>query len=74
MSPINSTTPTLPLRITVHSMSYWKFTIYSSVGAGMEKQAAASGGTGGEMDEFKVRLFLSFMTLPFLLFQKVNVL
>ncbi|CDZ97998.1 Transmembrane protein [Phaffia rhodozyma] len=61
---INSTTPTLPLRISIYSMSYWKFTIYSSVGAGMEKQAAAQGGTGGEMDEFK-RVLVE--TNPFLL-------
>lgn len=50
---INETTTTLPIRITLSDLSHWKFMLYSNMGASLEKQAAAAGGSGGEMDELK---------------------
>ncbi|KAL7415602.1 cleft lip and palate associated transmembrane protein [Mrakia frigida] len=53
MTPINSTTPVLPIRISLSSISFWKFNLYSSMGASFEAQASAAGGSGGEIDEIK---------------------
>lgn len=54
--PINTTTPTLPLRVQFHPLSFFKFTIYASMGASLEAQATSGpmgGGGGSEMDELK---------------------
>jgi hypothetical protein len=34
-------------------LAHWKFQLYASAGASLEKQAIAAGGSGGEMDELK---------------------
>ena len=49
---INSTTTTLPLHISLNSLSFFKFNIYANIHAGMEESAKQQG-TGNEMDEFK---------------------
>ncbi|BEJ13292.1 hypothetical protein CspHIS471_0304660 [Cutaneotrichosporon sp. HIS471] len=50
--PINSTTPTLPLRVTYHAISHMKFNIFASLTASFE-QSAQQQGTGHELDEVK---------------------
>ncbi|KAK4053964.1 hypothetical protein OIO90_003801 [Microbotryomycetes sp. JL221] len=52
MTPINSTTPELPLRITLSPTSHWKWQIMSSLDESFA-QAAEVGGSSGEMDEVK---------------------
>ncbi|KAM0791252.1 hypothetical protein ACM66B_005729 [Microbotryomycetes sp. NB124-2] len=52
MTPINSTTPQLPLRITLGPTSHWKWQIMASLDESFS-QAAESGGSSGEMDEVK---------------------
>ena len=64
MSLVNTTTPILPVKITLTAMSSMKFTLYSSVGASFEAQAAAAGGSGGEIDEIKRMLVEVSALLP----------
>jgi hypothetical protein len=53
-TPINSTTPILPLRIVFQPMSYFKFQIFASMTHGFKEAAAKQGaGTGAELDEIK---------------------
>src|ERR1700683_4673055 len=49
---INTTTPTLPLRITFQPMSYFKFQIFASMSQGFDEAAKKKGG-GAELDEVK---------------------
>ncbi|KIM75025.1 hypothetical protein PILCRDRAFT_827729 [Piloderma croceum F 1598] len=49
---INSTTPTLPLRITFQPMSYFKFQIFASMSQSFD-EAAKNQGSGAELDEVK---------------------
>ena len=63
MNPINTTTTTLPLRVTVKSTSHFKFQLFASMQDSFEKQASApagglggatgGGGGGSELDAFK---------------------
>ncbi|KAH0542436.1 hypothetical protein FGG08_003191 [Glutinoglossum americanum] len=61
MTELNSTVKTLPLHITLNTLSNWKFSIYSSIDEGMKQSArqAASGqglgvgSDGSEFEEFK---------------------
>ena len=51
---INSTTPQVPLRIELQPMSYFKFQMFASVGAGFNEAAKQQGGPGtAEIDEIK---------------------
>ncbi|KAK4686060.1 hypothetical protein P7C73_g4075, partial [Tremellales sp. Uapishka_1] len=52
MHPINETSHQLPLHLNYQALSYLKFSIFATMGASMEAQAAQPG-TGGEMDEVK---------------------
>ncbi|KAK4054567.1 hypothetical protein OIV83_001061 [Microbotryomycetes sp. JL201] len=52
MTPVNTTTPRLPLRITLGPTSHWKWQIMASLDESFS-QAADSGGSSGEMDEVK---------------------
>ena len=49
---INETVNVLPLHISLSSLSFFKFNIYSSLQSSMEEQAKTQG-TGAEFDEFK---------------------
>ncbi|KAL8281049.1 hypothetical protein RQP46_006407 [Phenoliferia psychrophenolica] len=53
MNPINTTTPQLPLRITLNPASFMKWQIMASLDDSMKTQAATTGGGGGELDEVK---------------------
>ncbi|GAA5840785.1 hypothetical protein JCM3766R1_000883 [Sporobolomyces carnicolor] len=63
MNPINTTTTTLPLRVTVKPTSHFKFQLFASMQDSFEKQASApagglggatgGGGGGSELDAFK---------------------
>ncbi|GAA5987805.1 hypothetical protein JCM11641_004935 [Rhodosporidiobolus odoratus] len=53
LSPINATTTRLPLRVDFHPTSHFKFQILSSMDDAFNKQSAATGGGGGELDEVK---------------------
>ncbi|GAA5894042.1 uncharacterized protein JCM6883_003705 [Sporobolomyces salmoneus] len=70
MNPINSTTPTLPLRVTLKPTSHFKFQIFASMQDSFEKQSSSpspaglGGGSGGELDAFKSMLL---ETSPWLL-------
>lgn len=53
---INSTTPTLPLRIVFQPMSYFKFQVFASMSHGFSeatKQKGAAGSSNAEIDEIK---------------------
>jgi hypothetical protein len=50
---INSTTPTLPLRITFQPMSYFKFQIFASMSQSFDEAAKNKGSAGAELDEVK---------------------
>lgn len=53
-TPINSTTPVLPLRIVFQPMSYFKFQIFASMTHGFNEAATKQGaGTSAELDEIK---------------------
>ncbi|GAA5925305.1 uncharacterized protein JCM15063_004986 [Sporobolomyces koalae] len=72
MNPINATTPTLPLRVTLKPTSHFKFQMFASMQDSFEKQAttpspgglAGGAGSGGEMDAIKTMLL---ETSPWLL-------
>ncbi|KAG8934632.1 hypothetical protein FRC02_009576 [Tulasnella sp. 418] len=54
MSPINDTTPTLPLRISYHAVSTMKFNLYASMTHGFDEAANKGGGaTSADLDEIK---------------------
>jgi Cleft lip and palate transmembrane protein 1 (CLPTM1) len=61
---INSTTTTLPLRIILQPMSYFKFQLFASMTVGFREAAKQQGGGGSEMDEVK-RMLVE--TNPYLL-------
>ncbi|KAL0950176.1 hypothetical protein HGRIS_010169 [Hohenbuehelia grisea] len=51
---VNTTTPSLPLRITYQPMSYMKFQMFASMTHGFNEAAKQQGATaGGELDEIK---------------------
>lgn len=51
---INTTTPTLPLEITLQPMSYLKFQIFASMTQGFDEALKQQGGgAGAEIDEVK---------------------
>lgn len=51
---INQTTPRVPLQIELHPISYFKFQVYASIGAGFNEAANQGGGAGhAEFDEIK---------------------
>ncbi|KAI0700790.1 cleft lip and palate transmembrane protein 1-domain-containing protein [Cytidiella melzeri] len=51
---INTTTPTLPLRVTFQPLSYWKFTIFASMTASFNEAAKQQKSASmGEVDEIK---------------------
>lgn len=51
---INETTPLLPLQVEFQPMSYFKFQMFASVGAGFNEAAKQQGGPGtAEIDEIK---------------------
>ena len=51
---INSTTPVLPLQIEFQPMSYWKFTIFSTLTQSFAEAAKQQGGSSAsELDEVK---------------------
>lgn len=53
-APINSTTPTLPLRVVFQPMSYFKFQLFASMTHGFNEAATKQGASGGaELDEIK---------------------
>ncbi|GAA5962364.1 hypothetical protein JCM3765_002956 [Sporobolomyces pararoseus] len=72
MNPINSTTPTLPLRVTFKPTSHFKFQLYASMQDSFEKQSSSpspgglggGGGGGSELDAVKSMLL---ETSPWLL-------
>ncbi|GAO48717.1 hypothetical protein G7K_2887-t1 [Saitoella complicata NRRL Y-17804] len=51
--PLNSTTPLLPLKITIHPLSWFKFQMYASVDYSFKQQAASGQLGGGEVEELK---------------------
>ena len=52
--PVNETTPTLPLRIQFHPISYTKFQIYASMTHGFNEAMNKPGGaSSSEIDELK---------------------
>lgn len=53
MVELNSTTPTLPLHLTLGTTAYWKMNVWTALSASIDAQAAAGGGGGGELDEVK---------------------
>ncbi|CAH7690356.1 cleft lip and palate transmembrane protein 1-domain-containing protein [Phakopsora pachyrhizi] len=60
---INQTTNSLPMRLSIHPMSYLKFQIFATMNAAFEQQASSTGG-GAEIEEVK-RMFTE--TAPWLL-------
>ena len=51
---INQTTPRVPLRIEFQAMSYFKFQLFASLGAGFNESAKQQGGASvSELDEVK---------------------
>ncbi|KIO22060.1 hypothetical protein M407DRAFT_28405 [Tulasnella calospora MUT 4182] len=54
MAPINTTTPTLPLRITYHPLSSLKFNAFASFSQGFDEAANKGGGAASaDLDEIK---------------------
>ncbi|KAG8895109.1 hypothetical protein FRC01_012561, partial [Tulasnella sp. 417] len=54
MAPINTTTPTLPLRITYHAISSLKFNAFAAFSQGFDEAANKGGGaTSADLDEIK---------------------
>ncbi|KAG8981290.1 hypothetical protein FRB90_007352, partial [Tulasnella sp. 427] len=54
MSPVNATTPTLPLRITYHPISTLKFNLFASFSQGFDEAANKGGGAASaDLDEIK---------------------
>lgn len=50
---INSTTPQVPLRIELQPMSYFKFQLFATLGAGFNEAAKQQGASVAEFDEIK---------------------
>jgi hypothetical protein len=50
---INSTTPHVPLRVEFQPMSYFKFQLFASMGAGFNEAAKQQGASSSELDEIK---------------------
>lgn len=50
---LNSTTPSLPLQITLQPMTFFKFQIFASMTHGFNEAAKQQGGGGAELDEVK---------------------
>jgi hypothetical protein len=51
---INSTTTTLPLKISLHPLSPWKFQFYAGMVHNMDEASKKPGGPGqAELDELK---------------------
>ena len=53
LHPINETTPTLSLRVDYHTLSPFKFQMFSAMTQSFEQAAQQPGGSGAEMDEVK---------------------
>lgn len=53
MTPINTTTPTLPLHITYHAISNMKFQAFATFSQGFDEAANKGGGTSADLDEVK---------------------
>lgn len=54
MAPVNTTTPTLPLRITYHPISSLKFNAFAAFSQGFDEAANKGGGeTSADLDEIK---------------------
>lgn len=54
MSPINATTPTLPLRISYHALSTLKFNAFAAFSQGFDEAANKGGGAASaDLDEIK---------------------
>ncbi|EJT97514.1 cleft lip and palate transmembrane 1 [Dacryopinax primogenitus] len=70
MTEVNSTTPELPLKITLNPMGWMKFQIYASVGFGFDQQSKTAGSGGAEIEEIK-RMLIE--TNPILLITTVIV-
>jgi Cleft lip and palate transmembrane protein 1 (CLPTM1) len=50
---VNSTMPSLPLRIVFQPISYFKFQLFASMNFGFQEAAKQQGGNGAEFDEVK---------------------
>ena len=50
---VNQTTPRVPLRIEFQPMSYFKFQLFASMGAGFNEAAKQQGASVAEFDEIK---------------------
>lgn len=53
MEPINTTTPTLPLRVNYHAISTMKFNLFSAMGQGFEDASNKGSTTSADLDEIK---------------------